>query len=146
MTIREAAQRIGKHSDTIRRAIQSGKLEATKVNSVWDITEEALMSYAEAQGMSDTAADGAQPYDELMQLRMQNKELSEQAEALRSELKLERERIEDARKAAEEASQRHDTIVLQLTRQLEQSQRLLEYKSDPWYRRWFRKQRTTDRE
>lgn len=38
-----------------------------------------------------------------------------------------------------EASQRHDTIVLQLTRQLEQSQRLLEYNQEPWYRRWFKR-------
>ena len=31
MTITEAATRIGKHNDTIRRAIQAGKLESTKV-------------------------------------------------------------------------------------------------------------------
>jgi excisionase family DNA binding protein len=139
MTIREAAQRIGKHNDTIRRAIQAGKLEAIKVKGVWDIPEEALTAYAEAQGISDGAAGIAQPYDDDMQLRMQNEKLTEQINELRAELKQERERLEEARRAAEEASQRHDTIVLQLTRQLEGQQRLLEYHQEPWYRKWFRR-------
>ncbi len=45
MTIREAAERIGKHNDTIRRAIQSGKLESTKVKGVWDISDTAVSFY-----------------------------------------------------------------------------------------------------
>ena len=36
-----------------------------------------------------------------------------------------------------QASERSDTIILQLTRQLEQSQRLLKYHQEPWYRRVF---------
>ena len=146
MTIREAAQQTCKHNDTIRRAIQAGKLEATKVKGVWDISEEALIAYAEAQGITVNADGIAQPYDEIMQLRMQNENLVEEIVELKVELKQERERLEEARRAAEEASQRHDTIVLQLTRQLEQSQRLLEYHEEPWYRRWFRRKRKIDGE
>ncbi len=141
MTIREAAERIGKHNDTIRRAIQSGKLESTKVKGIWDISDTALAAYMKRLGISGEAAATVQPYakpdDEAMQLRMQ--ELVQQIEELKSQLGQEREGVEEARKAAEETSQRHDTIVLQLTRQ---NQQLLEYHQEPWYRRWFRRRKS----
>ncbi len=87
MTITEAAARIGKHNDTIRRAIQAGKLESTKVNGTWDISEEALAAYANTQGVA-YAALGTEPgyaaaYDETMQLRMQNEDLKQQVEYLK---------------------------------------------------------------
>ena len=47
--------------------------------------------------------------------------------------------LEDKDRTIDDASQRHDTIVLQLTRQLEQSQRMLEAHREPWYRRMFGK-------
>lgn len=59
--------------------------------------------------------------------------------AFRQQLEEKDKQIAKLQDELSEASQRHDTIVLQLTRQLEQSQRLLEYHQDPWYRRWFRK-------
>ena len=40
-----------------------------------------------------------------------------------------------------ETRKRQDTIILQLTRQLEGQQKLLEYKESPWYTRWFRKKK-----
>ncbi len=48
--------------------------------------------------------------------------------------------------AAEEASQRHDTIVPQLTRQLENQQKLLEYHQELLWRRWFRKRKKPEDE
>ena len=54
---------------------------------------------------------------------------------LRSEIEYLREQLQ----AYEERSQRQDTIILQLTRQLEQSQKLLEYNRAPFWRRWFSK-------
>lgn len=39
----------------------------------------------------------------------------------------------------ETARERSDTVIMQFTRQMEQSQRLLEYHQEPWYRRVFRK-------
>ncbi len=47
--------------------------------------------------------------------------------------------LEDKDRVIEDASQRHDTIVLQLTRQLEQSQRMLEAHQEPFWKKWFRK-------
>jgi len=56
--------------------------------------------------------------------------------------------LEETHKALVEASQRHDTIVMQLTRKLQQShrklqqsRRLLEYYQSSWWRRWFSKGR-----
>ena len=58
---------------------------------------------------------------------------------MRGELEQKNQEINNLQKQLAEASERHDTIVLQLTRQLEQSQRLLEYHQAPWWRRWLRK-------
>ena len=37
-------------------------------------------------------------------------------------------------------------VAMQITRQMEQSQRLLEYQQEPWYRRVFRKGRKPEHE
>ena len=58
---------------------------------------------------------------------------------LESEVDYLRRQLEETTARYEEGRQRQDTIIMQLTRQLEQSQRLLEYHQDPWYRRWFRR-------
>jgi response regulator RpfG family c-di-GMP phosphodiesterase len=59
--------------------------------------------------------------------------------------------LEEARKALTEISQRHDTMMMQLTRRLQQShrefqqsQRLLEHYQSPWWRRWFGRGRTKE--
>lgn len=67
--------------------------------------------------------------------------ISEMISTLQKQLEEKDKQIENLQTQLQEASQRHDTIVLQLTRQLEQSQRLLEYHQEPWYRRWFRRNR-----
>ena len=66
---------------------------------------------------------------------------SEMFSVLQKQLEGKDKQIDNLQKQLEDASQRHDTIVLQLTRQIEQSQRLLEYHEEPFYRRWFRKKR-----
>lgn len=42
------------------------------------------------------------------------------------------------------SSERHDTIVLQMTRQLENQQMLLEHKRQPWYKRLRRQQKNME--
>ena len=46
MTIREAAQRVGKSESALRRAIKARKLDAKLIQGRYDITEEALYAYA----------------------------------------------------------------------------------------------------
>lgn len=69
---------------------------------------------------------------------------SEVLSVLQAQLEEKDKQIDNLQKQLEDASHRHDTIVLQLTRQMEQSQKLLEYQSEPFYRRWFRKKRKED--
>ena len=124
MTIQEASQRLGKSESTVRRWIRQGKLTATMIDGVYDIPEKALNGYLNDQSMTRQLEGVDQPI--IDQLKAENEYLKERIQEL------------------EDARQRSDTIVLQLTRQLEQSQRLLEYHRDPWYRRWFRKRRPTE--
>ena len=134
MTITEAATRIGKHNDTIRRAIQAGKLESTKVNGIWDISEEALDAYANAQGSAHATSGPAQPYatayDEVMQLRMQNEDHKQQTEYLKKQIQEKDKQIESLQSQLQDASQRHDTVVMQMSK-------MLEYERQPFWRRWF---------
>lgn len=104
---------------TLTRWIQQGKVESKLENNRRLIlaTDEGHSETTEGHDDLDGSQDVSQ-HDLIDQLRSEN-------EYLRSELK--------------ETKERSDTIVLQLTRQLDQSQRLLEYHQDPWYRRWFRK-------
>jgi hypothetical protein len=61
--------------------------------------------------------------------------VSEMISILQKQLEEKDKQIENLQKQLEDSGERHDTIVLQLTRQLEQSQLLLEHHKEPWYRR-----------
>jgi DNA binding domain, excisionase family len=117
MTIQDACQRLGKSESTIRRWIAKGKLTATKIEGVWDVPESAV----------DALSNDKHPVGNDQQVE------AVMVEQLREENRYLKERIEEL----EGARERTDTIILQLTRQLEQSQRLLEYHQAPWWRRWF---------
>jgi hypothetical protein len=127
-TLAEAVGVLGVSDRTIRRRIEKGELE-TKLEGnsryVYIDTIDTLSSAA-PDSVSGTALMG--------QIKSENEHLREQVTELQLQLKEERLRADDAR-------ERQDTLMLQLTRQLEQSQRLLEYSGSPWYRRWFRKRR-----
>lgn len=119
MTIQEACQRLGKSESTVRRWIRSGKLAATMVSGAYDIPETAVNALSNDKQVVgiDQEPEGAV----IVRLRDENEYLKQRVEEL------------------EQARERSDTIILQLTRQLEQSQRLLEYHQSPWWRRWFRR-------
>jgi len=126
MTIREAAERLGKSDSALRRAIKAGKLHAAMVNGRYNITEESLNAYAKpGERLSAPEHDKA----ELERLRVENETL--------------RQKLEEKDQLLEENRKRQDTIILQLTHQLEQSQRLLEHHKAPWWRRWSRKNRSS---
>ena len=136
MNAREVSKRLGVSYSTVMRLIRSGKLEAKKAGRNWDVTEKAISDYS----LSSQMTGQAEGVDQSIAATDTNTvdQLRSEVERLREKLDEKDKALEDARQAAEEASHRHDTIVLQLTRQVEQSQRLLEYHSDPWYKRIFR--------
>lgn len=115
VTVDEAAVIFRVSTSTIRRRMENEKIESKLEDGrrlVW-VSDDTQMSSKDEQLITE--------------LRTQNEHLRGQVEELQKQLA--------------EASGRHDTIVLQLTRQLEQSQRLLEYHQEPWYRRWFKKRK-----
>ena len=119
MTIHEVCQRLGKSESTIRRWIRSGKLTARKVDGINQIPDGEVEVLLSAMSDDRSVTEEMTGQEELIA------QLRSEVEYLRQELK--------------DTKERSDTIILNLTRQLEQSQRLLEYHQAPWWRRWFRR-------
>ena len=133
MTIQEACQRLGKSESTIRRWIRQGKLDAIKIDGLWDIPDAAINDYLNDQspaGSDQSPVDDDQASDQ----RLVNRLAEENAY------------LKDRIAEMEAARERSDMVVLQMTRQVEQSQRLLEHHQEPWYRRVFRKGRKPEGE
>ena len=130
VTMTEACKILGISQSTLYRRVKKGEIESKKE----DNATMCLVS------VSNESQDDTMDTQELLS------QLRGEVEYLRNELTQKESQTEEARKAAVEASQRHDTIVLQLTRQLENQQRLLEHQQEPWYRRWCRKRRTPEGE
>ena len=125
-TIAEAVGIFGVSDRTIRRRIGKGEIK-TKL--------EGRTRYVFIDNASSTLPDDVSSIALIEQLRGENDHLRQQVNDLQAQLKEERTR-------ADEARERQDTLMLQLTRQLEQSQRLLDYHQAPWWRRWFGKKRS----
>ncbi len=70
-------------------------------------------------------------------------QLKYQIESLQKQLDTREGEVAKFQEELSQSRERSDTIILQLTRQLEQSQRLLEYHEEPWYRRMFRRDKKT---
>ena len=122
LTMTDACQTLGISERTLRRRIEQGKIESK-------LEDGRRLILADSDGqMADTLVDKRL----LEQLRSENEYLRDQVTSLQNELNISRERS--------------DTILLQLTRQLEQSQRLLEYHREPFWRRWLRRRKSIESE
>ncbi len=149
MNIKEAAQRVGKSVITVRRAIKDGKLKASLQGGKYNIIESALNEYAlstQEITLSDQdnqelnrLRDEKDKLDQMItQLRTQADEreqqivyLREQSERLQQQLSEKDKQIENLQTQLQDASQRHDTVVMQMSR-------MLEYERQPFWRRWFK--------
>ncbi len=123
VTMTDACKILGISQSTLYRRVNKGEIESKKE----DNATMCLVSVS-----NESQDDNMDTQELLSQLRGE-------VEYLRTQLTQKESQTEEARKAAVEASQRHDTIVLQLTRQ---NQQLLEYHQEPWYRRWFRRRKS----
>ena len=137
ITVKDAARIRNCSERNIIRLIQAGELEAKKDGKRWLI----LMDTSELD-----SASSPQLTEVMSALKVQLQEKDSQIGKLQDQLEQMRNDMAGMRKEASEASERHDTIVLQLARQIEQSQRLLEYHEEPFYRRWFRKRKRPEDE
>jgi len=123
VSVSDACQAFDKSDRTVRRWIEDGKLKSRKSGRSVEVLLE--VSDIESANGGQTAAQV-----EIARLKAEVDGKDEVIAALRSQV----EELSSSR-------ERQDTIILQLSRQLDQSQRLLEYHAEPWYRRMFRKGR-----
>jgi excisionase family DNA binding protein len=108
MTVNEFIKKYEVSRRTVYRWIEDGKLPATKMGDRWDISNDIDIDNV----ISDT--------NQLMtELRQQIAQLKTENEYLRQELSQERQRHDEAQKQS-------NTIIMQLTKQLEQQTLMLE--------------------
>lgn len=117
MTIQEACQRLGKSESTIRRMIKAGKLVANMKDGAYNILEDSINDLSNDK---QSVVNDKLPNELVKQLQDENQYLKERIKELES------------------SRERADMISIQLTRQLEQSQRMLEAHKEPFWRRWFK--------
>jgi excisionase family DNA binding protein len=141
MTIQEAAQCIGKSEATIRRWIKQGKLESTLTNGKYDIPEAALDAYTESTERLDNAYADEEADQETDQLHRQNEELLKQLSSQQERISKLEEQLENERTRYDGAAERHDMVVMQMTKQMGDQQKMLEQYQEPWYRKMFRRKK-----
>ncbi len=123
VSVKEACHLLDISESTLRRRISQGIIKAEGEGRERRVAIE-----------SDADMTATMTPNVLRQLQKENEILREQVEWLK-------QKIDQRDQEMAQSGERHDTILLQLTRQLEQSQRLLEYHQDPWYRRLFQRNR-----
>ncbi len=124
LTIKEACDRFGISERTLRRRISKGTVVSKKKGNLRFVLAESLAAVSEMAEEKVPLQGGSYLAELVEELKGDKGRLQKQVMDLQSELK--------------DCSNRHDTIVLQLTRQLDQSQRLLEYHREPFWRKWFK--------
>lgn len=144
MTIAEVAKLINKSEQSVRRYIKTEKLKAVKVGGVYDIDRKDIPESLYDSQPIDTDSqiidsDSQAIFIENEYLKQRIDDLEAERNRLRNELQDKEQKHEKRIQELEQARERADMITMQLTRQLEQNQRLLEYKKLPFWRRWFKK-------
>ncbi len=137
MTIAEVAKLIGKSEQSVRRSIKSGKLQSTLVNGRYEINKDDITdSLRDSQPIVTDSRDDSQSdsqvvviENELLKARIL--ELENDKEGLQHQLTEKDKQIENLQIQLQDASQRHDTVVMQMSR-------MLEYERQPFWRRWFK--------
>ncbi len=138
--VSEAARVLDITERTLRKHIREEKIQSK-------LEEGRRLVLIDTDMVSETPSHEATMIEKLKNdMERLNEELNEKAKditELKQELKKRDEYLREKDDQREQASHRHDTIVLQLTRQLNNQQQLLEYHESPWYRRWFHRDKKT---
>ena len=119
-TIQEYIGKTGISQATIYRHLKTGKLKSEKVDGTIYII------------LNDDNKENLFENGLLEQLRTEN-------EYLRQQLGQAMETIQHMQEDSEAAKNRSDTIILQLTKEMENQQKLLEYHQEPLWKRLFRR-------
>ena len=130
VSMKKACDMIDISLSTLRRRIDEGEIESKLDGRRRLVLIDCDTSSDTSMTQNATLLESAV----IEQLKHQTKILQEQLDKREAEvMKLQNE--------LSQSRERSDTIILQLTRQMEQSQKLLEHHQEPFYRRWFRKKR-----
>jgi len=119
LTIQEYIEKTGVSQATVYRHIKTGKLESEKVDGALYIIIK--------DDKNETHIDNGL----LDQIKSEN-------EYLRQQLIQAMETIKQMQNDSESAKQRSDTIILQLTRELEGQKMLIEHRNESFWKRLFR--------
>ena len=106
---------------TIRRRIDKGELE-TKL--------EGKVRYICIDSMSSIMPDDMSSRELINQLRSENERLAQQLSEKDRQIESLQKQFEETQKEVAEASHRHDTVVMQMTK-------MLEYHQQPFWRKLF---------
>lgn len=112
MNVQEAAKRLKKSEPTIRRWIRDGRLEASMIDGVYDVPDSAVNE----QSMSGQVSEDEQ----------------------QGEVGAMRAHIQSLERQLEEKDTQISELHQLLMASEHQTQQLLEFKQEPWYRRLFR--------
>lgn len=142
ITVAEASRRLNISERSVRTWIAENKLKARKQGRRWLIAEDSIGGYGgEDAEFSEATADisedtGGSLPQELAKLKIENQFLRAEIEELRKD-----------KQDLQESRTRQDTIIMQLSRNLESQQLLLEdlRRNEPFWRRWFRRRERGDR-
>ncbi len=140
VTVKQACNTLGISRTTLYRRIKQGDIETKKDDTSKTLCSIDVPNGTDSTDNGTTSIPDAPPYSAAHlgqqwreRVESQEKEIAE----LKQELRRKDELLEDNR-------QRQDTIILQLSRQMEHSQQLLEYHAEPWYRRMFGRKKEKD--
>jgi len=136
LTIQEAAQCLGKSEATIRRAIKAKKLESILIDGRYEITEEALSVYAKSEELSmQTDRVPTHNQVDIEKLKAELERTSSENQRLRQEIKQAYDWLKEKDAQIEDSRERQDTIIMQLSRQLGDTQKALEMKNMSWWKK-----------
>ena len=133
ITVREAARKLSVSERNIRFKISSGKLKAKREGRRWLVHSSLSPDVSDTVRIPEEDTIGYRSDTEVVGM------LKSELEKRDKQLEEKDKQIAKLQEETSQASERSDTIILQLTRQLDQSQRLLEYHQDPFWRRWFKR-------
>lgn len=117
MTVQEYAEKHNVSERTVYRWIKDGKINAEKFHNTWIVNDE--------EGDCPERNVNQQDNGQIEFLNKQIEQLKSENEYLRKKLDSSLETIDNQSVEREKAQERSDTIIMQLTRQLETKQKQL---------------------
>ena len=134
ISVKKAAKLLDVSERTIINRINSKdpdkKLVAIKPGNVWKV-EQSSLKLGDIRKDAENTPQVSEDLEVVSRLRAELEEKNKQIEKLEAELEGSRKASEEIRKDLSEASHRHDTVVMQMSR-------MLEYERQPFWRRWFK--------